>query len=824
MLLFTRSRRPLRSFRELLNHFLGLLFQRRSRQRRNGLRKRRSRQRPQPVTMAAVQVLEPRTLLSAAAVDLPTAADDAFSATNKGLPVSLDVLQNDTGSDLRLHRVTQPTGGTVSIDHDDQQIVFTPFSNKQSATASFTYTVIDGNGAEATADVQLTLSADGAEGASTHNNIPTTADDTATAAAGQPALINVLANDGDLDGDEISLVEVGRAEHGTTVLRASVSAEIWQDWLEYREASTDSFESWYRANHGSTDDLTWVVEYTPDEDFSGTDSFTYLMQDEHGAQRLGTVSVTTIALPDAPDTTDDQFTVNINTATPLDVLANDTATADTPFSIVDPGTATNGRVELAEDGSQQLIYTPDDGFTGTDSFTYTVEDSYGTQNTATVSVTVEATVADAVDDTFTSVNRGQAIRLNVLVNDEGDNLRITRLTQPTDGQVTIDSESGQIEFTAPDSAWTGSTSFRYTITNAEGIADTATVSLNVLAEQQIAFSISGPPEVDEGETAAFTIRYDGTLADGETASVQVSQLMDDTSPVDFVGTLGSALSDAGRSAQGVTVRGTTVEFTGGAGHDREFTFTLSPRDDSSVEQPESFRLGISSSTASSGHATIVGATASTTIRDNDGRIVFALTQDSPEQISEDSGQRTATYTVSYTGRLAADETAGVDVVHQLHDTNADDYTEDLVQALQTAVAGAAGVTLDGTHIRFHGGTDSDTHLTFSLTIEDDDTVESSESFRIELSSPDTTIGGTASVDPATGSVTTRIADNDNRIVFSLTGSESVTEDTSDADLNSATYTISYTGNLFPPAPAVKWVPSATTRRKVWSRKKPSRSR
>ncbi|MBW3548958.1 MAG: cadherin-like domain-containing protein [Actinobacteria bacterium] len=77
-------------------------------------------------------------------------------------------------------------------------------------------------------------------------------------------------------------------------------------------------------------------------------------------------------------------------ATAVDVLANDSDSDGTldPASVT-VGTAPASGTTTVDPSTGAITYTPNPGFSGTDSFTYTVADAAGaTSNAATVSVTV----------------------------------------------------------------------------------------------------------------------------------------------------------------------------------------------------------------------------------------------------------------------------------------------------------------------------------------------------------------------------------------------------------------------------------------------------
>lgn len=141
------------------------------------------------------------------------------------------------------------------------------------------------------------------------------------------------------------------------------------------------------------------LEYTAAEGFTGADTFDYTIVAENGETDTATVEVRVLPRnPEAPTANDDTATTQENTATGIAVLANDTDPDDDPLQVSSASDPENGTVELFYDGFENrttaLIYTPDEGFTGTDTFTYDMTDSDGFNegdggDTATVTVTVE---------------------------------------------------------------------------------------------------------------------------------------------------------------------------------------------------------------------------------------------------------------------------------------------------------------------------------------------------------------------------------------------------------------------------------------------------
>lgn len=133
--------------------------------------------------------------------------------------------------------------------------------------------------------------------------------------------------------------------------------------------------------------------YTPNADFFGIDEFTFNVDDGSGSSLPATVSITVTAVNDAPIGTGIAGGEGVTTlSTPR----------DTPFTITLEGSDADGDsltfnfVALPANGgltgeAPNLVYVPDDGFTGSDSFTFTVSDGQETSEPVTVTIAVEDT-------------------------------------------------------------------------------------------------------------------------------------------------------------------------------------------------------------------------------------------------------------------------------------------------------------------------------------------------------------------------------------------------------------------------------------------------
>jgi hypothetical protein len=98
-----------------------------------------------------------------------------------------------------------------------------------------------------------------------------------------------------------------------------------------------------------------------------------------------------------PVAVDDTATTDENAAVTINVLSNDTDTDGDALIVSDfDATSSNGGT-ITEDGSGDLVYSPDQDFFGTDDFTYYISDGNGGTDSATVTITVNEVAEGAGD-------------------------------------------------------------------------------------------------------------------------------------------------------------------------------------------------------------------------------------------------------------------------------------------------------------------------------------------------------------------------------------------------------------------------------------------
>lgn len=373
-------------------------------------------------------------------------------ALDEDTPLSVEatsgVLSNDgdeESGELTAVVVDGPSNGSVTLNGNGS-FTYTPNAN-YFGTDSFTYKASDGVDETNVAEVKLTVNNINDAPAPVADNY-TTQEDVAIKIESEAG---VLANDVDVDGDDMTASLVTQTTNGTVTLNSDGS-----------------------------------FAYTPNAEFSGSDSFTYVVSDGVVQSETVTVSLTVENIPDPPTASSDSYTLSedgtLTIGAAAGLLANDTDPDSETLTVSVVADPSNGTLALNSDGS--FTYVPDADFYGTDSFTYMASDGTNTSAATTVALTVNnaADAPSALGDSFTAGNDGTSVVLDVLANDTSEpdptqTLTIISVTQGTSGgTVAIDGTS--IRYTAAV-GFVGTEAFTYTIQDSDGLTDAATVTMAV---------------------------------------------------------------------------------------------------------------------------------------------------------------------------------------------------------------------------------------------------------------------------------------------------------------------------------------------------------
>ena len=326
----------------------------------------------------------------------PSVVDDEAS-TDEDTEVVIDVLANDTDDTAidpsTLAVLAGPASGVVEVT-PDHRIRFAPALDMFGGV-DFTYEVCDFEAVCSAASVVVTVWA--------VNDAPVAGADAASTLADTAVDIDVLANDNDVDGDDLTPSLVDPPLHGSAVVVAG------------------------------------TIAYTPDSGACGVDTFTYLASDGLLSSVPATVTVDFECRNEEPVAVDDVVSLDEDTTVLIDVIANDSDDGDLARATVritgTPPSLGNATVQA----DRTIRYAPFADSNGTDRLVYELCDYEGACDTAVVVIlVVPVNDAPTCQPLVGDVQLGDYLNLDALCADiDGDELDLELATAPANGTATI---------------------------------------------------------------------------------------------------------------------------------------------------------------------------------------------------------------------------------------------------------------------------------------------------------------------------------------------------------------------------------------------------
>ena len=417
--------------------------------------------------------------------DIPVAQPDIVS-TNENITVIIDVQNNDIdvdGDPLTTSVDVTATNGTVHILNGDS-LSYIP-NNNFYGNDTIVYSVCD-NGIPPLCDMDTVFI-----NVINVNDQPIALNDYAMTDPTAKDTINVLANDTDLDGDDLTVSIVIPPTNGTVIILPDGQ-----------------------------------IEYTPDPTILNCIDTVYYSICDNGNPSLCDTAMIVIWVPEhelTPIAVDDFATVKEDETVTVDVLFND-ADPNIPGDTLTVSISTqpiNGTVTVNSDNT--ITYIPNTNYFGYDTLTYTVCDTSNFCVSANVYFEIFPTndAPDAVFDT-TSVDENSLVTIDVQNNDsdpDGDNLTTSILTLPENGTVSI-LNSDSIIYT-PNPNFYGNDYFIYQICDA-GVPtmcdnDTVFITVNL---------VNNSPVINDTiitipEDSTFTICFDNLDVDGDVQTISL---------------------------------------------------------------------------------------------------------------------------------------------------------------------------------------------------------------------------------------------------------------------------------------------------------------
>lgn len=373
----------------------------------------------------------------------PTAVNDSYEMvqdTTLNMGKANGVLKNDTdpNSDPLTAAVVDLPDHAVGFNlKPNGAFLYTPAVG-YIGTDTFSYMANDGSDDSNVATVTITINR--------LNYVPETEDDDYTTPEDTPLVVNaangILANDSDGNDDPLTISIIDQPTHANSL---TVNPD------------------------GS-------FTYVPADNYNGLDTFTYRVNDTEADSNVSTVTITITSVGDTPVAnndvydTDENVTLTVNAA--AGVLANDTDGDGDALKASVLDTTDNGSLTLNLNGS--FTYIPDNGFQGSDTFTYTVTDDKDGSDEGTVTINIApdnrapVIVTDKYD-TFRDETLTVDASEGVLANDtdaDGDTLTAQLVTVPDGVDLSLNTD-GSFTY-VPNTGFEGTITFTYRALDGKG--------------------------------------------------------------------------------------------------------------------------------------------------------------------------------------------------------------------------------------------------------------------------------------------------------------------------------------------------------------------
>ncbi len=400
---------------------------------------------------------------------IPTGVNDSyFTAINTP---STETVKSNDGSYAQSNSVTvaittQPSHGAVSVNSTTGVVTYTPLTS-YTGSDSYNYT-LTGNGATSNPiNVSVTISA---------NGVP----DASTTTVNTQVNTDVKAND-------------GGAGTGATVSIAT------------------------QPTNGTIlgiDPSTGVVTYKPNQDFVGTDTYTYNLT--VGATTNGP---TTVTISVKPVGATDTYNINVNAQNTTETVKSNDGNSAVPdavtVAVVTP--PTHGVVNSIST-SGVVTYTPTADYVGTDSYTYTLTAGGVVSDPITVNINIKPVGTNDAYQTPVNITSTEAVKANDGTSAQPNAVTVAIVVSPSNGTATVNSTTGVVTY-VPNTDYMGSDGYSYTLTaggvisspilvaiaiRPVGVADTYTTPVNVTSTETVK-SNDGSPSQPNAVTVTIAV-------------------------------------------------------------------------------------------------------------------------------------------------------------------------------------------------------------------------------------------------------------------------------------------------------------------------------
>jgi hypothetical protein len=264
---------------------------------------------------------------------------------------------------------------------------------------------------------------------------------------------------------------------------------------------------------------TGAYTYTPNANTTGSDSFTFKVNDGLLDSNVATVSVNITAVNDAPVAVDSAQGVTEDVVASGVLVGSDIDSTSLTYSLVNNGA--KGTVVITNASTGAFSYTPNANANGSDSFSFKVNDGLLDSNVATVSVSITA-VNDAPVAVAATLNTDENIAVNsVLVASDidGDVLTYSIVNNGSKGTALITNPGTGAYTYTPNANATGSDSFSFKVNDGTSDSNITTVFVNIAVVNVAPWAYDS--SINIFENIAVNATFNVIDADGDALSSSI---------------------------------------------------------------------------------------------------------------------------------------------------------------------------------------------------------------------------------------------------------------------------------------------------------------
>ena len=385
----------------------------------------------------------------------PPVAQDMSASTAEDTAINITLAGSDPEGESLTYTILEVNNATVTLNGNVAN--YLPDAN-YNGTDTFTYYANDGTTDSNIATVTMTVSAEDDE--PNTNDVSTTTD--------EDVAVDISLTADEYDGQNYSFSIASDPSNGTVSLSGTTAT------------------------------------YTPNQDWNGTDTFTFEATDDRTARtNVATATITVNAINDAPISSEVNGSSDEDIAVNIELSATDVDQDNLTYSIVSD--VSNGTTSIS---GSTLTYTPNQDWNGTDTFTYKVNDGSLDSNTSNGTITIAA-VNDApvANDVTISTNETRFISVDITLDGtdvDGDNLTYTIVSDVSNGTTSID--GNEVTYT-PNQDFHGTDGFTYKVNDGSLDSNTATVVIGITPVNDAPSVDNMSVETQEDMPVSFQFSY-----------------------------------------------------------------------------------------------------------------------------------------------------------------------------------------------------------------------------------------------------------------------------------------------------------------------------